>query len=86
MKTIYICEKCGQEFENKSEAYIHERACMDEIEKEKASLMYEEEFSNPYGQVVCRHCNNHYFAYGGELNCKYSEVCGKGTNYRYFVG
>ena len=26
-----------------------------------------EELSNPYGQVVCKHCDNHYMVYGCEL-------------------
>ena len=84
MKTIYICDKCGQEFESEVTAYIHERQCIDGMSMKKAVLMCEEDFNDPYGQVVCKQCDNHYMVYGCELSCKYSLACGKRNNYKYF--
>ena len=84
MKTIYICDKCGQEFESEVTAYIHERQCIDGMSMKKAVLMCEEDFNDPYGQVVCKQCDNHYMVYGCELSCKYPLACGKRNNYKYF--
>lgn len=88
MKTIYVCDKCGQEFRSKALCFIHERQCIDGMDSKKAALMWEESEFNPngnsYGQVVCNHCNNHYMVYGCELDCDYSKVCGRVNNYKYF--
>lgn len=84
MKTIFVCDKCGQEFESKMMAYVHERQCIDNMDMKKAVLMYEETYNDPYSQAVCKHCDNHYLVYGCELSCKYSNVCGKHNKYPYF--
>lgn len=84
MKTIFVCDKCGQEFNSQVSAYVHERQCIDGMDMKKAVFMCEEEFNDPYGQVVCKHCDNHYLVYGCELDCEYSNVCRKTNNYKYF--
>ena len=84
MKTIYICDKCGKEFETEITAYIHERQCIDGMDMKKAILICEEEFTDPYGQVVCKQCDNHYMVYGCELSCKYERSCKKRDNYPFW--
>lgn len=83
MTIKYYCEKCGKEFQSLDECYLHERKCIDGIDGKKAVLMLEE-LSNPYGQVVCKHCNNHYMVYGCELSCKYERSCKKRDNYPFW--
>lgn len=83
MKIKYCCEKCGKEFQSSDECYLHEQKCIYNVSGKKAALLLEE-MKDPYGQIACKHCGNHYMVYGCELSCKYERSCKKRDNYPFW--
>lgn len=70
MITKYFCEECGREFQSDIECQRHEAICHFNITEEKADAIVK------YGlDKMCDHCENVYYVYGCEQDCKYSRVC-----------
>lgn len=78
MKTIYKCEFCGQEFENKPLCIDHESSHLKGIDKIKYNIKYKQ------NKDICSFCDKSYYVYGCEQDCS-EKNCSWTNNYKDFI-
>lgn len=77
MTTIYKCDTCGQEFKSPKECRMCEASHMTPVDRIKCLIMLN------FGSV-CDYCDNSYYVYGCERDCKYKD-CRHSNNYKDFI-
>ena len=77
MKIIYECELCRKQFSDKHQCIIHE---LSHLNGDNTIKYY---IQNVLGEDICKHCDNAYYVYGCELDCKYKN-CDSKNNYEHF--
>ena len=79
MKIKYECNVCGQQFGSPTECEAHEHthSGLDYNLMIKTSLLIKQE-------DICDYCDNSYYVYGCEQDCKYDD-CGFKNNYKDFI-
>lgn len=79
MKIKYECNVCGQQFDSPTECEAHEHthSGLDYNLMIKTSLLIKQE-------DICDYCDNSYYVYGCEQDCKYDD-CGFKNNYKDFI-
>ncbi len=79
MTTLYKCDFCDKTFYNSKECRNHESDHFDGVEKLKYTLLNNHEID------ICDYCDNSYYVYGCELDCKFRTECNHRNNYKKFV-
>ena len=85
-KTVYVCEYCKTQFENRMDA----RWCEIQHEHRIPALIHNEEFLHELIREYknpCDYCERSYYVYGTEWNCDCQDKCRRMfQDYRLFIG
>ena len=79
MFTKYVCSYCGKEFIDEGLCRYHEM-----VEHGKYNEVAADYLAR--GKNPCDFCDNAYYVYGCEFNCKYKMDCKYNNGYKHFKG
>lgn len=77
MKLIYECERCHRQFGDEHKCMVHE---LSHYSDEEAIKYY---ITKVVNKEICHYCDNVYFLYGCEANCRFKTCC-SANNYKDF--
>ena len=79
MYTRYVCSYCGKEFVDKATCRRHEMVEHGKYNEIAAAYLVS-------GKNPCDFCNNAYYVYGCEFDCKHKMDCQYRNGYKHFDG
>lgn len=87
MITAYHCEFCGKTYYSPDECLEHEKSHIESLTgKEKVLYEYRNQDKNHFDyNYVCHCCDNGYYVYGCELDCKYWGTCNQRNGWTCFA-
>lgn len=75
----YVCSHCGKEFIGEATCRYHEMVKHGGYNEVAADYLV-------CGRNPCDFCDNAYYVYGCEFDCKYKTECRYRNGYKYFSG